>query len=130
MVADASPDDYDGLVLPGGTVNPDKLRQDQDAIAFVQNFFKAGKPVGSICHGPVLLVEADLVRERKLTSYPSVRSDIKCRGGDVVDQEVVVDEGLVTSRGPDDLPAFCAKIVEEFAEGEHRVARAGATASG
>lgn len=129
VVAETSPDDYDGLVLPGGAVNPDKLRQDRDAIVFVQEFFKSGKPVGAICHAPVLLAEADLVRDRTLTSYASVRSDIRCRGGNVVDQEVVVDEGLVTSRGPDDLPAFCAKIIEEFAEGEHRVANAGATTS-
>lgn len=127
-ISDASPDEYDGLILPGGTVNPDKLRMDQDALKFVQEFFKAGKPVGSICHGPVLLAEADVVRGRTLTSYPSVRSDLECRGANVVDEEVVVDQGLVTSRSPDDLPAFCSKIVEEFAEGKHKVASAGATA--
>ncbi len=128
-VSDANPEDYDGLILPGGTVNPDKLRMDQDALSFVQQFFKSGKPVGAICHGPALLVEADLVRDRTLTSYPSIRGDIKRAGGNVVEEEVVVDQGLVTSRNPDDLPAFCDKIVEEFAEGKHEVAQAGATAS-
>ncbi len=125
---DASPGDYDGLILPGGTVNPDTLRADERAVAFVQEFFKTGKPAGAICHGPWLLVEADLVRGRTLTSYPSIRTDIRNAGGEVVDQEVVVDQGLVTSRNPDDLPAFCAKLVEEFAEGRHDVAAAGATA--
>jgi protease I len=129
VVVDAAVDDYDGLILPGGTINPDKLRQDPDVIEFVQAFFLAGKPVGAICHGPWTLVEADLVRGRTLTSYPSIRTDIRNAGGTVVDEEVVVDHGLVTSRNPDDLPAFCAKIVEEFAKGLHRVASAGATAA-
>jgi protease I len=127
-VGDAEPDDYDGLVLPGGVANPDRLRLDQDALRFVRAIFAAGKPVGVICHGPWTLVEADLVRGRKLTSWPSVRTDIRNAGGTWVDEEVVVDHGLVSSRKPDDLPAFCAKIVEEFSEGEHQVASAGATA--
>jgi protease I len=128
LVGDASPDDYDGLILPGGTVNADRLRMDSDVIDFLQEFFADAKPVGVICHGPWTLVEADLVRDRTLTSYPSIRTDIRNAGGNVVDEEVVVDEGLVSSRNPDDLPAFCAKIVEEFAEGKHETARAGATA--
>jgi protease I len=127
-VGEASPEDYDGLILPGGAVNPDNLRQSEDVISFLQEFFKTGKPVGVICHGPWTLVEADLVRGRTLTSYPSIRTDIRNAGGNVVDEEVVVDQGLVSSRNPDDLPAFCAKIVAEFAEGEHKVASAGATA--
>jgi protease I len=128
LVSDASPDDYDGLILPGGTMNPDKLRMDENAISFVQDYFRTGKPVGVICHGPWTLVEADVVRGRTLTSWPSVRTDIRNAGGNVVDEEVVTDQGLVSSRSPDDLPAFCAKVVEEFAEGEHRVHDAGATA--
>jgi len=125
---DADPDNYDALVLPGGVANPDQLRTDERAIQFVQQIFAAGKPVGVICHGPWTLVEADLVRGRKLTSWPSLQTDIRNAGGEWVDEEVVVDEGLVSSRKPDDLPAFCAKIVEEFAEGRHQTAQAGATA--
>lgn len=125
---DADPDDYDALVLPGGVANPDQLRTDERAIQFVQQIFAAGKPVGVICHGPWTLVEADLVRGRKLTSWPSLQTDIRNAGGEWVDEEVVVDEGLVSSRKPDDLPAFCAKIIEEFAEGRHQTAQAGATA--
>ena len=128
-IGDVSVEDYDGLILPGGVANPDNLRQSDDVIAFLQAFFKTGKPVGVICHGPWTLVEADLVRGRTLTSYPSIRTDIRNAGGNVVDEEVVVDQGLVSSRDPDDLPAFCAKIVEEFSEGTHAVAREGATAS-
>jgi deglycase len=128
LVSGASPDDYDGLLLPGGTVNADNLRQDENVISFVQEIFRTGKPVGVICHGPWTLIEADLVRGRTLTSYPSIRTDIRNAGGNVVDEEVVTDQGLVSSRNPDDLPAFCAKIVEEFAEGEHEVRDAGATA--
>jgi protease I len=128
-IGDASPDDYDGLILPGGTVNADRLRTSDDVVSFVQKIFKDGKPAGVICHGPWTLVEADLVRDRTLTSWPSLQTDIRNAGGNWVDEEVVVDQGLVTSRKPDDLPAFCAKIVEEFAEGKHEVASAGATSS-
>jgi protease I len=128
LVADANEADYDGLILPGGTVNADKLRAEGDVVSFVQEYFKAGKPAGVICHGPWTLVEADLVRGRTLTSYPSLKTDIRNAGGEWVDEEVVVDQGLVTSRNPDDLPAFTDKIVEEFAEGKHEVASAGATA--
>jgi protease I len=118
-VSQADPDDYEGLVLPGGVANPDFLRMDEDAVRFVKNFFATGKPVGVICHGPWTLVEAGLVKGRKITSWPSLRTDIENAGGKWVDEEVVVDAGLVSSRKPDDLPAFCAKIVEEFAEGVH-----------
>jgi protease I len=117
--SDASADDYDGLVLPGGVANPDNLRQDEDAVKFVRAFFEAGKPVGAICHAPWTLIEAGVVEGRTLTSFPSLRTDLRNAGAEWVDQEVVTDSGLVTSRNPDDLPAFNDKIVEEFAEGVH-----------
>jgi len=119
VVADADASEYDGLVLPGGVMNPDALRMDQKAVAFVKKFFDESKPVAAICHGPWTLVEAGVVKGRTLTSWPSLQTDIKNAGGKWVDEEVHVDNGLVTSRKPDDLPAFCAKAVEEFAEGVH-----------
>ncbi len=118
-VTEADARRYDGLVLPGGVANPDFLRADPDAVAFVREFFEQAKPVGVICHGPWTLVEADVVRGRTLTSWPSVRTDLRNAGATWVDEEVHVDEGLVSSRKPDDLPAFCAKLVEELAEGQH-----------
>jgi protease I len=118
-VADAEPSDYDGLVLPGGVANPDALRTHEDAVAFARAFFEQGKPVGVICHGPWTLVEAGVLEGRTITSWPSIQTDIRNAGGNWVDEEVHVDSGLVSSRKPDDLDAFNAKIVEEFAEGIH-----------
>jgi protease I len=121
----ARADDFDALLLPGGVMNPDHLRQDQRAVRFDKHFFQAGKPVAAICHGPWLLVEANVVRDRTVTSWPSLQTDIRNAGGDWVDREVVTDMGLVTSRKPDDIPAFNRKMIEEFAEGIHTEQRAG-----
>jgi protease I len=121
-VDEARVDDYDGLVLPGGVGNPDTLRTDDDAVRFVREFVESGKPVGVICHGPWTLVEADVVRGRTLTSWPSVQTDIRNAGGNWVDEEVVVDDNLVSSRKPDDLPAFCREVVKLFARAPQRVA--------
>ncbi|MGD9735600.1 MAG: type 1 glutamine amidotransferase domain-containing protein [Solirubrobacterales bacterium] len=118
-VGDADPSEFDGLVLPGGVANPDNLRTHDDAVGFVREFFATGKPVGVICHGPWTLIEADVVRGRTVTSWPSLQTDLRNAGAEWVDEEVVTDNGLVSSRKPDDLPAFDAKIVEEFSEGIH-----------
>jgi protease I len=126
-VQEASESDYDGLVLPGGVANPDFLRMDEKAVSFVRSFFEAQKPVAVICHGPWTLVEADVVRDRTITSWPSLRTDIRNAGGNWVDEEVVVDNGLVSSRNPDDLPAFCAKMAEEICEGKHAGQKVGST---
>jgi protease I len=115
LISDAAVDDYDALLLPGGTVNADKVRADDAAVAFVRGFVNSGKPVAAICHGPWALVEADVVKHRTLTSYPSLRTDLRNAGADVVDEQVVVDGNLISSRSPADLDAFCATIVEQFA---------------
>ncbi len=122
VVSDASVDDYDALVLPGGTVNPDQLRMNQDAVGFVKAFVATGKPVAALCHGPWTLVEADVVRGRRVTSWPSIRTDLRNAGAEVVDEQVVIDGQFLTSRSPADLPAFCLAIVEHFAKAPHHVA--------
>jgi protease I len=119
VVGDADASDYDALMLPGGVANPDNLRTHPEAVAFVRAFFDAGKPVAAICHAPWTLVEADVLKGRTITSWPSLQTDVRNAGATWVDEEVVVDEGLVTSRKPDDIPAFNAKMVEEIAEGKH-----------
>lgn len=117
--AQAKVDEYDALVLPGGVMNPDKLRMSEEATRFVREFFKAGKPVAAICHGPQILIDCGVIEGREMTSYPSIKNDLKNAGARWVDQEVVVDQGLVTSRTPKDLPAFIDKIIEEVREGVH-----------
>jgi len=119
-IADAKPDDYQALVIPGGVMNPDKLRVDEDAMGVVKAFLAAGKIVAAVCHGPWLLVQADALKGRRATSYNSIRKDVENAGAHWVDEEVVVDNGIITSRKPDDLKAFTAKIVEEIAEGRHQ----------
>ncbi|MDQ1089549.1 MULTISPECIES: type 1 glutamine amidotransferase domain-containing protein [unclassified Siphonobacter] len=118
-LSEANPEDYDALLLPGGVMNPDNLRMDKDAVAFVEHFFEASKPVAAICHAPIMLIEADVVEGRKLTSFPSLQTDLRNAGAEWVDEEVVTDNGLVTSRKPDDIPAFNKKMIEEIAEGQH-----------
>ncbi|HEY9048005.1 MAG TPA: type 1 glutamine amidotransferase domain-containing protein [Ohtaekwangia sp.] len=120
VVDDVRADDYDALVLPGGVINPDHLRIDEDAVNFVTEFIQAHKPIAAICHGPWTLIETGLMEGREVTSYPSIRTDLINAGANWVDREVVVDNGLVTSRSPKDLPAFCKKMIEEIAEGVHQ----------
>jgi protease I len=125
LLEKARPDVYDALLLPGGVMNPDKLRRDSKALSFVKAFFDAGKPVAAICHGPWTLIDAGVIRGRKLTSYESIQTDLKNAGARWVDEEVVVDNGLITSRKPADIPAFNRKMIEEFAEGRHEKQKAG-----
>jgi deglycase len=119
LVEQADASDYDALMIPGGVGNPDQLRGDENMVAFVREFFEQGKPVAAICHGPWVLVEAGVVKGRKLTSWPTLQTDIRNAGGNWVDEQVVTDQGLVTSRKPDDIAAFSKKMIEEFAEGVH-----------
>lgn len=123
-ISEVSANDYNALMLPGGVINPDILRRDEDALLFVRDFFKQSKPVAAICHAPQLLIEADVVKGRKLTSFNSIKTDLINAGANWVDEEVVVDEGFVTSRNPDDLPAFNAKLIEEVKEGKHELQHA------
>ncbi|MEO6210615.1 MAG: type 1 glutamine amidotransferase domain-containing protein [Gemmatimonadaceae bacterium] len=123
VLGSTSADDYDALLLPGGVANPDKLRMDENAVSFVRAFFEAGKPVAAICHGPWLLIEANVVNGRNITSWPSLKTDLKNAGAHWTDEQVVTDHGLVTSRKPDDIPAFNKKMIEEFAEGFHEAQR-------
>jgi len=118
-LAEARPDDYDALLLPGGVMNPDKLRMNAEAVRFVKAFATSGKPIAAICHGPWTLIEAEAVNGRTLTSWPSLQTDLRNAGATWIDRECVVDNGLVTSRKPDDIPAFNRKMIEEFAEGRH-----------
>lgn len=118
-LSDATEEDYDGLMLPGGVINPDRLRTFEQAVSFVKSFARVGKPIAAICHGPQMLIEADIVRGRKVTSWPSLKTDLKNAGATWVDREVVTDQGLITSRKPDDIQAFNEKMIEEFAEGRH-----------
>ncbi len=129
LVEEADASEYDALMIPGGVGNPDQLRGDENAVAFVRDFFEAGKPVAAICHAPWVLVEAGVVRGRTLTSWPTLQTDIRNAGGNWVDQKVVVDRGLVTSRKPDDIPAFNEKMIEEFAAGVHAEQREAAKAA-
>ena len=121
VVADARPEEFDALIIPGGLLNPDALRSTEDALEFARHFLREGKPVAAICHGPQVLISADLVRGRKMTSWPAIQADMRNAGARWVDEEVVVDNGLVTSRKPDDIPAFNKKMIEEFCEGRHEV---------
>jgi protease I len=123
-LAEAKPENFDALMIPGGLMNPDTLRSTEEALEFVRHFFREGKPVAAICHAPWVLIDAGVVRGRTLTSWPAIKTDVRNAGGNWVDQEVVVDNGLVTSRKPDDIPAFNEKMIEEFCEGRHQ-ARSG-----